>query len=294
MSEPVISVAMATRNSARHISDALASIAGSLEGSTDYEVVIADGGSSDKTLDIARVHPNVRIVSERDGGIYDGMNKAITAARGGWLVILNSDDLLLRGGLSKALEVVRKVPGCEVISGGIMSGATLEDAVALSQERPLTPEGALFGIPAINARVYRASLMARLGPIRIDAGLAADREYVLRLCATDIKRFELPDTLYFYRCHEGSQTLAGDNAARLRVYRAEQTLAKILMSDHETSGEIRRLARAAYALADLKLSVKGGERPQLPLDVQSASPGFLDLARGFWWTRQWRGRLAGA
>lgn len=61
---------------------------------TNIEYIVIDGGSTDCTVDIIRDNCDVVTdwVSERDGGIYDAMNKGIRRARGEWIHILNSDD----------------------------------------------------------------------------------------------------------------------------------------------------------------------------------------------------------
>ncbi len=60
----------------------------------DFELVIIDGGSKDNTLAIAnqfKTHIGT-LVSEKDKGIYDAMNKGIQAAKGEWLYFLNAGD----------------------------------------------------------------------------------------------------------------------------------------------------------------------------------------------------------
>lgn len=64
----------------------------------DFEILIMDGGSTDRTLEIAKAaggrDARIRLVSERDKGIYDAMNKGIRMARGTWVFFLGSDDFL--------------------------------------------------------------------------------------------------------------------------------------------------------------------------------------------------------
>ena len=58
----------------------------------DYEHIVIDGASHDRTLEIARSFAGVRILSEPDKGLYDAMNKGIAMARGKYLLFLNSGD----------------------------------------------------------------------------------------------------------------------------------------------------------------------------------------------------------
>jgi len=86
-----ISIITAAFNSARTVKDCLESV--SAQSYPDIEHILIDGGSSDGTLEIARKHSaSLRILSEKDKGIYDALNKGIKMAGGDIVGILNSDD----------------------------------------------------------------------------------------------------------------------------------------------------------------------------------------------------------
>lgn len=91
MHPPLVSIITASYNSALTIRDTLNSIA-----SQDYphiEHIIIDGLSIDGTLDIVHDFTHVRkVISEKDKGIYDAMNKGIRESTGDIIGILNSDD----------------------------------------------------------------------------------------------------------------------------------------------------------------------------------------------------------
>ena len=65
-----------------------------------YEHIFIDGDSKDNTLAIINEYRvayaykgiDLKVISERDSGIYDAMNKGIHAAEGDMIGILNSDD----------------------------------------------------------------------------------------------------------------------------------------------------------------------------------------------------------
>ena len=65
----------------------------------NYEYIIIDGKSKDKTLDIIKSYEKkfdskLKYISESDEGLYDAMNKGIALATGDIIGILNSDDIL--------------------------------------------------------------------------------------------------------------------------------------------------------------------------------------------------------
>jgi glycosyltransferase len=60
----------------------------------DKELIIVDAGSTDETVSIAKSFrdPSIAIVSEKDAGVYDGMNKGLRLFTGEAVGFLNSDD----------------------------------------------------------------------------------------------------------------------------------------------------------------------------------------------------------
>jgi len=101
---PKISIITVTYNSALTLLDTLKSVQ-----SQDYqniEHIIVDGNSQDDTIKIIKSFPHVnKWISEKDGGLYDAMNKGLQLATGDIIGILNSDDLYAhKGVLSKVAE----------------------------------------------------------------------------------------------------------------------------------------------------------------------------------------------
>jgi glycosyltransferase len=87
-----LSIITATYNSSATVRDTLDSIR--RQQGAEIEHIIVDGGSKDETLAIVRQFPHVsKVVSEKDKGIYDAMNKGIRLATGDVIGILNSDDI---------------------------------------------------------------------------------------------------------------------------------------------------------------------------------------------------------
>ena len=88
----LVSIITTTFNSATTIADTMRSVE-----EQDYphiEHIVVDGHSQDETLDIVQLYPHTAtLISEKDGGIYDAMNKGIRASTGDIIGILNSDDM---------------------------------------------------------------------------------------------------------------------------------------------------------------------------------------------------------
>lgn len=100
-----ISIITICYNSAKTIERTIQSVV-----SQDYanrEYIIVDGLSSDSTMDIVGKYKDQIdiIVSEKDQGISDAFNKGIRRATGDIIVMINADDILLPGALSKVAQV---------------------------------------------------------------------------------------------------------------------------------------------------------------------------------------------
>lgn len=84
-----LSVITVVRNDAGHIAQTLESVASQ---TVPVEHIVVDGASTDGTLEICSGHGGIKLVSERDRGIYDAMNKGLRMASGDWVLFLNSGD----------------------------------------------------------------------------------------------------------------------------------------------------------------------------------------------------------
>jgi len=90
--EPLFSIITVTWNAAAVIASTMQSV--QRQTSSDYEMLIIDGASTDDTLSIVKRASisALRVFSEPDKGLYDAMNKGIARARGRYLVFLNAGD----------------------------------------------------------------------------------------------------------------------------------------------------------------------------------------------------------
>ena len=122
-SMPMLSIIIPTFNSAKTIGRCL----GSIENQTfsDFEIVIQDGFSRDRTLDIvhefhqANSRIEVQTESVTDHGIYDAMNRAVSRASGAWLYFLGSDDELHDEHVLKAVMSPENVEHSDVLYGNV-------------------------------------------------------------------------------------------------------------------------------------------------------------------------------
>ena len=107
-----ISIITSTYNAA----DVLPGCLDSIKAQTypHLEVIVADGASTDGTLDIVREYEgklNLRWMSEPDKNMFEAWNKALTKASGDWILFLGSDDRLHHPeSMARAAERLADVP----------------------------------------------------------------------------------------------------------------------------------------------------------------------------------------
>ncbi len=94
MFNPRLSIITVVYNNVRDVERTLLSVTGQTYGNIEY--VVIDGASADGTLDVLeRYRPHIsKLISEKDKGIYDAMNKGLALATGDYVLFMNSGDEL--------------------------------------------------------------------------------------------------------------------------------------------------------------------------------------------------------
>ena len=88
----------------------------------DFEVIIIDGDSKDKTIDVIKKYEKkfkgkLKWISEKDSGIYEAMNKGIKIAEGGYLNIIGAGDWLEKNALKSAYRCIINNPKSKAVYG---------------------------------------------------------------------------------------------------------------------------------------------------------------------------------
>lgn len=181
MAEPSLSIIVATWNAAGTLERCLASISG--QSSNAWELLIADGGSSDGTLEIIR--RNQQHIhwwrSERDEGIYDAWNKALSQARGDYVCFLGADDAWSDDHAVEALLETARNASPDIISA---KGQLVDES-----GRRLGKTGGPWSYRALRRRMrichpgalFRRDLFATVGTFDTQYRIVADYEWLLRL-----------------------------------------------------------------------------------------------------------------
>lgn len=119
-----VSIVTVTYNSEKTLGATMESVLD--QTCTEIEYLIIDGASTDGTVAVAESYRErmerkgirLRVLSERDGGIYDAMNKGIRMATGDVIGILNSDDWYEPDAVETVLGEFEK-GGCDLLFSDI-------------------------------------------------------------------------------------------------------------------------------------------------------------------------------
>jgi glycosyltransferase involved in cell wall biosynthesis len=109
----IITIIIATYNAEQTLDKCLRSIIN--QYLPEIELIILDGKSIDKTLDIINDYKEYvdKIISEDDNGIYDAWNKGINLSSGQWIMFLGADDELQGDALRLYLKLIKELKDTE-------------------------------------------------------------------------------------------------------------------------------------------------------------------------------------
>jgi glycosyltransferase involved in cell wall biosynthesis len=116
---PFFSVVIPSYNRANVIGRAIRSVL--VQGRCDYEIVVADDGSTDNTRDVVAGFDNGSVSYLRhdmNRGVCPTRNLGVGGSRGEWIVFLDSDDELMPDALSKLYRYIKEAPaGVDRVAG---------------------------------------------------------------------------------------------------------------------------------------------------------------------------------
>jgi glycosyltransferase involved in cell wall biosynthesis len=227
---PLISIITPTFNAGGTLAETLRSVEGQIDSLTEH--LLVDACSSDSTLGIARRSSWLKLTSEPDRGIYDGMNKGAFLASGEWLLFLQADDWLPDGTLEAYRNAITNYPDAEMICGSAEAIKQVNRkwetvwSVNSREVKELTVENVALLEPMINARLIRRETFIRLGGFSMDYSLASDRDFLLRAAKEGIFHAEVSAMTYRYRWHAGSSTMTEGNALTDRLLEENLAIAR--------------------------------------------------------------------
>jgi glycosyltransferase involved in cell wall biosynthesis len=118
--KPLVSIITVVLNNKKFLEKSILSVLN--QNYKNIELIIIDGGSTDGTLDIIKKYKNKInfLISEKDNGLYDAMNKGIKNSKGSIIGILNSDDIYYSNAISTAVKYFINNQNIDFLFGGVI------------------------------------------------------------------------------------------------------------------------------------------------------------------------------
>lgn len=227
MSDPQVSVVIATRNRRGWLSETVASVRA--QSGVSFEIVVVDDASSDDTWSWLESQPAggaLRAFRQREHGERSAArNLGLAEARGELVMFLDDDDLLLPGALARLARGLARHPGAVACVGARWdwsfegNGKGRRDAhVWVERVRPVFPE-LLFGWSAVSGQLlFRTARVREIGGYTSTFIPTEDRDLWLRLSRLGPVVL-VPRTVLKYRVHGGQWRPENIQWIRERVYR---------------------------------------------------------------------------
>jgi len=183
LAAPLFSIIVPTLNVQHSIRACLDSIAA--QTLAEYEVVLVDGGSIDKTLDIVETFTGTlgnRLTVHRgkDDGVYDAMNRGVGLAAGQWLFFLGADDTLVGNDtLAHVAGFIRDSGASHLVYGDVvMRSSSAREGGVFDLDRLLFERNLCH-----QSVFYRRELFASIGPYNLRYRIWADWDFNIRCFA---------------------------------------------------------------------------------------------------------------
>lgn len=179
MTSPTISIITIVYNNVRDIEHTLLSVINQTYSHIQY--IIIDGASTDGTLDIIQKYRGSLdvLISEKDKGIYDAMNKGLAKATGDYVLFLNSGDELYDNHTLQT--IVEKGKGADIIYGE--TKLVDEERNIIGDRRHKAPahfdwKSFQYGMNVCHQAIYVKREIAE--PYDLQYKLSADVDWVIR------------------------------------------------------------------------------------------------------------------
>jgi glycosyltransferase involved in cell wall biosynthesis len=277
MTRPYISVLIDTYNHERFIEEALVSVLEQGVAETDYEILVVDDGSTDRTPEIVgKFAPRVRLIRKENGGQASAFNAGIPACVGEIVSFLDGDDWWAPGKLQAVADALASDKEIGLVGHGITQVfADGRRQAELVRDTPRFRITSREGAEAFRLRksflgtsrmTYRAAVLREIGRVPEALRFQAD-EYLFTLAGLFADVLILRESLTFYRLHDANlfQFTDGNVDAIRRKGRVLESLAKSLREELRRRGVDRAIADIVVGWvqneADQELLIADGGMP---------------------------------
>jgi glycosyltransferase involved in cell wall biosynthesis len=234
MDSQLVSIVMATRNAEHFLPHALDSIAA--QEYQNYEVIVIDGRSIDRTRAIAASYPRTRIIEQDGSGFAQAWNCGIDNARGDIVAFLDSDDIWPKCSLARRVTRLASDPAIDCVVGRVRFFLEEGHSIPRGFKPKLLDESHVAYMPGV--AILRRRVFRTLGRFEENWQIASDIVWFAKLRDSGARIDVIDDVLLYKRIHSSNLS---NVAATMPVYREELlALAKQSISRQRASRDRKR------------------------------------------------------
>lgn len=203
----LVSVVIPCYNQAQYLPEAVESVVAQTFG--NWEIIIVNDGSSDKTTDVAQgiilKNPSrkIRLIEKGNGGLSDARNAGIRFARGNYVLPLDADDKIDPTFLAKTVALLEEHPEVAIAyTDWVYFGAHTTQRAALDYDfARLCKKENLFTCTSL----FRKKAWEAVGGYNLNMTRGVeDWDFWISCGAQGFFGQRIPEPLFFYRAKEGS------------------------------------------------------------------------------------------
>ena len=201
-----VSIIIVNYNQGRFLSSAIQSVL--RQTYTEFELLIWDDGSSDRSLEIAQTFAaqddRIQVISAPHQGLSRSRSQALARATGTYLGCVDADDVLSPTALAETVKILEEQPQIGWVYTDYQEMSAKGRVLGLGHRCriPYSPQGLLINFMTFHFRLIRRSLYAQ---VTIAPGVAQVDDYDLCLRLSELSEpYHLAKPLYYYRQHSRS------------------------------------------------------------------------------------------
>ena len=203
-----VSIVTVSLNSEKTIEKTINSVTS--QNHKDIEYIIIDGGSSDNTLKITDKYKEdiTRMISEKDKGIYDAINKGIQIATGDIISLIHSNDIFVdKNVISKIDYIFKTNPDFDVILADLAFKKNLDEEkiTRYYSVKNFKPWMLRIGLsPPHSTAFFRSSVYKKVGLYQSNFKIAGDFDFFVRCFLKHKIKFDYLDECLIYMSTGGT------------------------------------------------------------------------------------------
>ena len=222
---PKVSVLMPVYNGERFVAQAIESVLA--QTLKDWELIVVNDGSTDRTAEILAIYSDARIVvvHQPNQGEAVARNVGLDHAQGEYVAFLDSDDAYLPHALAEHIRFLEAHPEFGVsLADGFFCNSDGHHLMTLSEHRPAVHSGDILEalvldasvVGAIDCTMTRAAAIRRIGAyFDSDLVIGPDWDFWIQL-ARHVHFGYLQEPTCLYRVHETNITRRAGRQRRTR------------------------------------------------------------------------------